>query len=1603
MAIPSFSSTVVARVAGGLYGLQLGSSTMASVMTEANASGGINGVINAVYARDFGSASNAAVADRVVANLGLTGAQAAEAKAYVVAVLDAAPADGKGVAIAETLGLFASLDMHPSYGAAASAFNARIATAVTYAQQTGTVDRALNAGTALGLTLGVDYLTGTPGADTMIARIFNNANSLQSGDWIDGGAGNDRLEADMGTSANFAVTPETISVETIAIRAQATQTDSGDNNVAGVQRVKIDAERIVGATRFESNNSRADVVIEDVRILPSQITKDITIAFVESDPGHVDYAVYFDQLSLKNQVSNTSSINLQIMDTVAAAAGLAPLLNSNYGAFTFTVTVAGVPRQVTLGSQAIQDAQTYAQLAAAFQAALDAEFGPGSATASVGDNFTVVDPASRIAVTGQNIVLTTNTAVTFSTPTGSGWLADGVAPPASNFYTNFFTGSTATNSLVTSTVILDDVGRGSTGGDLVIGGLSVGSTSSSLGVQRFEIEVRDNSKLESMNSTNNTLREVTIKNGETTSGNHAYGTTVKDAGNLTVNGNSGTNGQNVSGQSNRVTVGTTTDGTDAASNNAVMPGVQSTTQGGAAIQAYGFTDVRLIDASAMAGKFEFTAQVTSASLAKYLNLKDIQANPGADNVAFSYFGGANDDTFWVRLDTNFAGSRNTIMAGREDFTFNANGGAGNDWINVALTPNPGGDQAWYTNQKLNKNITLDGGAGDDVIRKPGAGDFAILGGTGNDTIYADNSGTMGIAVTSGGSSLAGAVYSAAAAAELASFLALANQSNSTNDTAAVAFTPLAQPLNTTNALNALNLLTPISFTDPANPANPNPLLPTRAALDGAIRAAVLAEQLTPAQGLALIAAYNTATGVTVTPAAAVTDPLSDPTISAGVAVGGALTAAEFAAGNALLDTYITEAEAALATATGSDASLAAQWALLNVTQRAVAAATIAVNGVASTEGGGAFNPATGVGTTNGSATILAGLNTLAGALVVGTPTAQVVAAITAAVQAQIITSAQGLQLYTAATSVSAADNIDAAELFAIQGTAYGASGLTAQIATATATNATNVATLNTAIADDNAAIAAAAALVGASPIDPDVQLGVDNVGPAAAIVAGDALGSAEAAAAQTAAAAALTAFNATAAPLTVATNVQTGLANLKAALAAGTSDLNVTTILAAAVAANTITGGQATDIQQLTFPGAPQPAGTISAAEKAAIDVYITALQQANDITVDALLVQRTSLQANVTATTFAAAQALAAANASPNAGTPLVTADKAVWVLNTANQTAAPTPYVLNINDERNLADLKSDVNNTYNFYAATLTVTFKDLTATVNVPNTGFRTTDLQINQAIKDAVNNNVVLNKLISAADGPANTLVITSLIDGVMSNANFGVSVTLPALAGIVDVAGAAAVYGTASTAEAVLAAMQAALASFNTKGDYVDQLAETGAFGGNVQITGAASTTTSDNTITPGADNDVIVLGTTVGSDALLSSNDRVVYGPAFGNDTIVHFRAGSQATGGDVLVLSALGGSILGTAFNVNNSINVANEVAATNGTAALVAALFTDSATAQTHVYVAVDPLTNIGKVYSVTDAAGIAASGVVATLAGTIDLADTLWSTLTIDNFA
>ncbi|MFO1381163.1 MAG: hypothetical protein U1F63_12535 [Chitinivorax sp.] len=390
-------------------------------------------------------------------------------------------------------------------------------------------------------------------------------------------------------------------------------------------------------------------------------------------------------------------------------------------------------------------------------------------------------------------------------------------------------------------------------------------------------------------------------------------------------------------------------------------------------------------------------------------------------------------------------------------------------------------------------------------------------------------------------------------------------------------------------------------------------------------------------------------------------------------------------------------------------------------------------------------------------------------------------------------------------------------------------------------------------------------------------------------------------------------------------------------------------------------------------------------------------MQLTNETALADATLRAANLSAIATATATASTVATAAANSGAQSLT--VAAPKAVYVFDTSNQSATYNRLTM---DDRNLADLKSDANNTNNFFNSTVKVTYKGLDASVVVAGTGYKTTDLEINQAIKQAINTDAVLSKLLVATDGPANSLVVTSLIDGAHTTGNLAVTVTLPTAVTLADVAGAATAYGLAAgaTDAQVLAAMTTAKAAFDTKGDYTTQFAESGAAGQNVTLTGANSTASSDNTVTPGTGNDVIVLGTTVGTDLMTSSNEVVKYSGSFGNDTIVNFAA--TGLGIDQLDFSSLGGR--GTAplnsLSADKSIVIQAE-AATPLTTTQIAALFTDSATAISHVYVAYNS-NNIGSVYTVTDAAGTAAGNVTATLVGTIDLADTGWATLTAANF-
>ena len=255
MAFLPTNASQVQQFAVGLYGIQVGTATMAAVQQDITAVGGLNNALNAYYAASFGSSTTASVGTTVAANLGLTGQAATDAAAYITAVLNSTAANSRGAAIEGVLSLFSTLTSNATFGAAATAWNTKVAAAVAY---TGAADVASGSGVATGtiytLTTSADSIPGTAGDDTINGNVSAVATILTatSGDVIDGGAGKDTLNLTVIDAANPGLL-NVANVETVNVRALAAATG-------------IDTLLFAGTTAFNSNGSQAAVTVNNAAL-----------------------------------------------------------------------------------------------------------------------------------------------------------------------------------------------------------------------------------------------------------------------------------------------------------------------------------------------------------------------------------------------------------------------------------------------------------------------------------------------------------------------------------------------------------------------------------------------------------------------------------------------------------------------------------------------------------------------------------------------------------------------------------------------------------------------------------------------------------------------------------------------------------------------------------------------------------------------------------------------------------------------------------------------------------------------------------------------------------------------------------------------------------------------------------------------------------------------------------------------------------------------------------------------------------------------------------------------------------------------------------------
>ncbi len=214
----STNGTVLARLAGALYNTQMSNATYKEV-----ASLDPSALADVLYARDFSASTDAAVATILVTNLGLASVTGLDN--WVAAQLTAAGSH-KGAKVVELLNGFANMTADATYGAYATAFNAKVDAALAVSQTTDSKSGAFaTAGAVTGatftLTAGIESVVGT-GADDVINASAVNAvtgaalTNLNVGDKIDGGAGRDTLNI-TSTADNNKVLPAAGDIKNVEV------------------------------------------------------------------------------------------------------------------------------------------------------------------------------------------------------------------------------------------------------------------------------------------------------------------------------------------------------------------------------------------------------------------------------------------------------------------------------------------------------------------------------------------------------------------------------------------------------------------------------------------------------------------------------------------------------------------------------------------------------------------------------------------------------------------------------------------------------------------------------------------------------------------------------------------------------------------------------------------------------------------------------------------------------------------------------------------------------------------------------------------------------------------------------------------------------------------------------------------------------------------------------------------------------------------------------------------------------------------------------------------------------------------------------------------
>jgi S-layer protein len=634
-----------------------------------------------------------------------------------------------------------------TYGAYATAFNARVDAALVLSQTTGNAGGTFTAAGATGatftLTTGIDTFNGTSSNDTFVAlQTGSTDETLSVADTIVGGAGNDTLNITLAEDAvlNYA----TVSgVENISIRATTGQTNAATNaidmdNFAGA--TSVTASRTVGANDIKNIALTTALTASSLSASADQTftwkssgvtgTADAaTVTLAGATAGaDVELAGAIESVTLN--VTAASSLADLVLDsgttslTVNAGAALTIATTfTNSGVKALTVTGAGNVSLPTLA------AATVSVYAAAATGKLTLVAG-NVADATNPDTVDIADITINTGSGADSLDLSNvDTAREIAVNTGAGddkiTIGTVLVTSSSTLAGDVVNGGEGTDTLVGASAVLDDFTTAIT----TVSNIEVLQVSNALAgtISPAKIEVGLNTVNLAAGADANDLGTITFA-----AGTSVVNIAASNAGTLTLN-DTGT------ATTDSVTINNTaTAADDMGDGEALVVGgletvnIVSTNATGTESQDFGAITITADTGGTATLNLSGTNAVTTGAItAKVVNASGLTAK-AAGTATFTMGAAMVGGT--TNTITGSAGE--DTLVGDADDTTNINAGAGNDSIT-------GGSDAESIHGD-DGDDTINGGGGADIIYGDAGKDQITLGGSaetvdageGDDTVIA---------------------------------------------------------------------------------------------------------------------------------------------------------------------------------------------------------------------------------------------------------------------------------------------------------------------------------------------------------------------------------------------------------------------------------------------------------------------------------------------------------------------------------------------------------------------------------------------------------------------------------------------------------------------------------------------------------------------------------------------------------------------------------------------------------------------------------------------------------------------------------------------------